>query len=217
MKKLLILWKQYSFLLLLAFLFLSLLDLRFALAAIICMAAPPLLAISRGRYWCGNLCPRGSFYDNLMSKISKKNKIPKFFKSKILRAIMVIFLLSMFFIGVIQNWGNPYGIGMVFYRIILITTVVGVILSLLINHRTWCQICPMGTLSALISKHRKNKKTLQVSSSCISCKLCSKKCPIGIAPHDYKGDHLSHPDCIQCGKCIEVCPLNMIGYNKINE
>ncbi len=151
----------------------------------------------------------------LIIKISKKRAIPKLFRTRIFRGIMVVFLLSMFTTGVIQNWGNPYGIGMVFYRIIVITTVIGVILSLFFNHRTWCQICPMGTLAALISKIKTKKKLLQISPKCVSCKLCHKKCPFGIVPYDYKENPLSHPDCIQCGKCVTICPKNAIGYDKI--
>ena len=88
---------------------------------------------------------------------------------------------------------------MVFYRIIVVTTIIGIVLSLFYNHRTWCSFCPMETIASVISKFRKNKNVLRVSSSCVSCKICEKKCPLGIVPYDYKGDILSHPDCIQCG------------------
>ncbi|MDD3174358.1 MAG: 4Fe-4S binding protein [Herbinix sp.] len=213
MKKLLLFWKKYSFLLLIAFLFLSLFDLRFAVAAVICMAAPILISIFKGRFWCGNLCPRGNFYDNIVVKFSNKNKVPRFLKSIFFRTGMLVFMMTMFTFGIINNWGNFYGIGMVFYRIILITTIIGIVLSLLYNHRTWCNFCPMGTIAAVISRLKKSKTVLQVSSSCVSCKLCEKKCPIGIVPHEYKGNLLSHPDCIQCGKCISVCPKDAIGYN----
>ena len=73
----------------------------------------------------------------------------------------------------------------------------------------------MGTLASVTGKLRKSKKVLHVSSSYVSCKICEKKCPIGLVPHDYKGDILSHPDCIQCGKCVTACPKKSIGYNKI--
>lgn len=214
MKKLLNLWKKYSFIMLFAFVILSLFDFRIAIAAIICMIAPIIVSLLKGRYWCGNLCPRGSFYDNVVSKFSKKKKVPKFLKSMWFRAIMVVFMMSMFAIGISKNWGNLYGIGMVFYRIIVVTTLIGIILSLFYNHRTWCHFCPMGTIASIISRVRKSKKVLQISSSCVSCKLCEKKCPLGIVPYDYKGNILSHPDCIQCGKCISVCPKNAIGYGE---
>lgn len=214
MKTLSSLWKKYSFLLLIAFVTLSLFDLRFAVVAAICMIAPITVSLFKGRYWCGNLCPRGNFYDNVVSKFSNKKPVPKFLKSWGFRLFMVIFMLGMFGFGIKQNWGNLFGIGMVFYRIIVVTTVVGVILSFFFNHRTWCNFCPMGTIASWISKLRKSDRVLNVSNSCVSCKLCEKKCPLGIIPYDYKGDLLSHPDCIQCGKCVSVCPKNAIVYNK---
>ena len=215
MDKVLNLWKKYSFILLIGFVFLGLIDLRFALAAVVCMIAPVVVSIFKGRFWCGNLCPRGNFYDNVVSKFSNKKNPPKFFKSYYFRAVVLIIMMTMFTLGIKENWGNLYGIGMVFYRIIVVTTIIGIILSLFYNHRTWCNFCPMGTLASIVSKLRKNKNVLQVSNSCVSCKVCEKKCSMGIVPYDYKGDVLSHPDCIQCGKCVTVCPRKAIGYDKI--
>lgn len=214
MKKVLKLWKSYSFILLIAFVILSLFDFRFALAAIVCMVAPIIVSVFKGRFWCGNLCPRGSFYDHVVSKFSNNKKVPRFLKSNLFRAVMVVFMMSMFSVGIYKNWGDLYGLGMVFYRIIVVTTVVGIVLSLFYNHRTWCNICPMGTIASVISRFRKSKKVLQISSGCVSCKICEKKCPLGIVPYEYKSNILSHPDCIQCGKCVNVCPKKAIGYTR---
>lgn len=213
MKKILNLWKNYSFTVLFAFVIFSLFDFRIAIAAIICMLAPILVSVLKGRFWCGNLCPRGSFYDHVVSKFSNHKKVPKFLKSSLFRAFMVVFMMSMFAFGIYSNWGNLFGIGMVFYRIIIVTTIAGIILSLFYNHRTWCHFCPMGTIASFIAKTRKSNKVLRISSECVSCKLCEKKCPLGIVPYDYKGNLLSHPDCIQCGNCVKVCPKNAIGYS----
>jgi ferredoxin-type protein NapH len=46
MKKLLKLWKKYSFLALIAFVILGLFDFRIAIAAIICMVAPVIVSIT---------------------------------------------------------------------------------------------------------------------------------------------------------------------------
>lgn len=212
MKKLLELWKKYSYVLLLAFVIVSLFNFKIAIAAIICMVAPIIVSIFRGRFWCGNLCPRGNFYDNVVSKFSRKKAVPKFLKSVYFRLAIVIFMFTMFGVGIAKNWGNLAGIGMVFYRIIVITTLVGVGLSFFYNHRTWCHFCPMGSIAAFIAYFRKDKKVLQVSNTCVSCKICEKKCPMGISPYEYKGDVLNHPDCIQCARCAVACPKKSIGY-----
>lgn len=212
MKKIFQLWKKYSYVALFAFIILSLFDFRLALAAIICMVAPIMLSIFRGRFWCGNLCPRGNFYDNVVSRFSKNKKVPAILKSYYFRFLVFAGMMTMFTLGIKKNWGNLYGIGFVFYRMIVITTIIGIVLSFVYNHRTWCHFCPMGTAASLISKMRKHKNVLTVSHTCVSCKMCEKKCPLGIVPYEYKGDILSHPDCIQCGKCVSVCPKNSIGY-----
>ncbi len=214
MDKFLKFWRKYSFVVLFAFILLGLIDLRFALLAIVCMVGPIIVSFFKGRFWCGNLCPRGNFYDNVVSKFSNKKQVPKFLKSRFFRAIIVIVMMSMFTTGVMSNWGNLYGMGMVFYRMIVVTTVVGVALSLFYNHRTWCHFCPMGTMASVTSRLRKSGNVLKVSSNCVSCKLCEKKCSLGIVPYEYKGNILSHPDCIQCGKCVSACPKNSIGYDK---
>jgi polyferredoxin len=216
MKRLFELWKKYSYLLLLTFIIVSLFDFRIGIVAIICMIAPIIVAFFRGRYWCGNLCPRGNFYDNVVTKFSKKRAVPKLLKSTYFRVFVVLFMFTMFGLGIKQNWGDLAGIGMVFYRIIVITTLIGIGLSLFYNHRTWCHFCPMGSISAFISYLKKEKKVLEVSNSCVSCKICEKKCPMGILPYEYKGDALNHQDCIQCAKCVIACPKKSIGYNKLD-
>lgn len=215
-KKIFELWKKYSYVLLLAFVIVSLFDFRIGIAAIICMIAPIIVSIFRGRYWCGNLCPRGNFYDNVVSKFSKNRPVPKFLKSAYFRMFVVLFMFTMFGFGIKQNLGNLIGIGMVFYRIIVITTLIGVGLSFFYNNRTWCHFCPMGSIAAFISYLKKdNKKALEVTNTCVNCKICAKKCPMGILPYEYMDDVLSHQDCIQCAKCVIACPKKSIGYDKL--
>ncbi|WMJ79815.1 4Fe-4S binding protein [Clostridium sp. MB40-C1] len=204
-------WKKYGYMLLIIFIVSGLFNRKIALVAVICMLGPIILALfNRGRFWCGNICPRGIFYDSLVAKYSPKKSVPRFFKSRIFRGIFIIFMFYVFGAGIYKNWGDINGIGMVFYRMIVVTTFVGIVLGLVFNHRTWCNFCPMGSIAAIISYFKKNRKSLIVKESCVSCKLCEKKCPMGIVPYDYKGDIIDHPDCIQCGKCVSACPKKCI-------
>lgn len=116
--------------------------------AVICMIAPVAFAVRKGRWWCGNACPRGNFYARVLAKYSPHKPIPVFVRTKGFRIFMVMFIFTMFGIQMYRVWGNWNDMGRVFWTIILITTIVGVVLSFIYAPRTWCSFCPMGTLSA---------------------------------------------------------------------
>ena len=59
------------------------------LIALICMIGPVLTSIWRGRFWCGNVCPRGNLYDRLLSKYSPHKPIPAFVRTFGFRLFMV--------------------------------------------------------------------------------------------------------------------------------
>jgi len=48
---------------------------------LVCMFSAIIISFFNGRYWCYWLCPRGVFYDEYLSKISLKNKIPNYYLS----------------------------------------------------------------------------------------------------------------------------------------
>ena len=73
--------RPYLFWILLAFLAIGLVYPAVGIIALTCMIAPVAVAPFRGRYWCGNYCPRGSFYDHVLVKLSPQRKIPAFFQS----------------------------------------------------------------------------------------------------------------------------------------
>lgn len=184
--------------------------------AVICMIAPVAFAVRRGRWWCGNACPRGNLYDRLLAKYSPHKPIPAFVWTKEFRIFMVMFIFTMFGIQMYRAWGDWGDMGRVFWTIILITTIVGVALSFIYAPRTWCSFCPMGMLSAWVTPQGDrlpaNYRRITVGEKCTTkCKLCSAVCPMQLKPYESRNDEngLLHPDCIKCGRCIKGCPLKV--------
>ena len=193
------------------------------LLALICMVGPVLTSIWRGRFWCGNVCPRGNMYDRLLSRFSPHRPIPKFVRTFGFRLFMVFFIFTMFGIqlsqvrwseGGMEMWND---IGRVFWTIIVMTTVVGIILSFIYAPRTWCSFCPMGSISSWVAPKKaplpKVFTNVHVSNECeMKCKQCARVCPMQLTPYESRGEVLGylHPDCLKCNKCVKTCPLNII-------
>jgi len=208
--------RLYLFWILLAFLATGLVYPAVGIIALTCMIAPVAVAPFRGRYWCGNYCPRSSFYDHVLVKLSPQRKIPAFFSHTVFRAVMVLFIMSVFTVQMIYAWGDWAAMGKVFVQIILITTIVGIVLGLIYHQRTWCSFCPMGTLASWISR-RKKTLPLAVGNSCVSCKLCTKACPMQLEPYAAKGtdEGFCHSDCLKCDRCVERCPKQALQFDNL--
>lgn len=184
--------------------------------AVICMIAPVAFAVRKGRWWCGNACPRGNFYDRILAKYSPHRPIPAFVRTKGFRIFMVMFIFTMFGTQMYRAWGDWNDMGRVFWTIILVTTIVGVTLSFIYAPRTWCSFCPMGTLSSWVTprsgKLPDNYRRITVGEKCTTkCKLCSAVCPMQLKPYESRNDEngFLHPDCIKCGRCVSGCPLKV--------
>ncbi|MDF2988900.1 MAG: hypothetical protein K0R50_4410 [Eubacterium sp.] len=204
---------RWIWILLLAFCVIGIIYPEAGVIALICMLAPSLVATVKGRMWCGNFCPRGSFNDILLSKISRNRAVPKILRSRRFRKLFLVLLMSAFAIQLFMAWGSLAATGSVFVRMIIITTLITIALGILYSHRAWCIICPMGTMASWVTVMVGSKKSSGLkkvsfdSEKCVSCKLCSKTCPVGIDVLSYKETGtVNDPDCIKCNQCVYKCP-----------
>lgn len=173
----------------------------------LCMLLGLGIGISRGRKWCDWYCPRGSFYDALFSRVSLKKKIPLLFKNIFFRLGVVIVLMGIMGVNLFLRWPGISKMGVFLIAMLTATTLLGVILAVVFHQRSWCMICPIGTL---INLSGGNRRPLRIDSDkCVECKLCAKVCPMQIKPYTYKS-HGAQPvrdrDCLRCGLCVSICP-----------
>jgi ferredoxin-type protein NapH len=177
-----------------------------------CMAGALGVAVYKGRWWCDWMCPRGSFYDLFLDRISSKRKIPGIFRSNRLRIAVIMTLFAVLGAQIYFAWPDPVGIGLAFVIVLTITTSIGIALGIFIHPRIWCHICPMGTIAGYMSK---DKYPLMIDSTCTACALCEKNCPMQIAPYiDKDNGKFGDTDCVKCGQCVAVCPVKALSFKK---
>jgi len=191
------------------------------------MAALIIMSLFKGKYWCGNFCPHGSFFDNLLQPISRHVKIPG-----ILRSPIVIVAAFLFFIySFSTRFFHVYGmmgtaefyerLGFIFANTYLVVLLIGGVLAVIINSRSWCQFCPMGTIQLIFYKLGKtlgiNKNTdVRIVAShpelCHSCGKCARVCPMQLTPYlNFSPDHRFEDErCIRCHTCVNNCPAGIL-------
>lgn len=180
----------------------------------LCMALGLGLAAFHGRTWCDWLCPRGSFEDAWLARLSRNTRIPEVFRQVPLRLAVLAFLMAMLTWQLIVRWPDPYAIGAFFVLLLTVTTAVAVVLGVIYHPRTWCYLCPIGTLAHWLGKNR--RPLALAAEQCTTCQLCTRRCPMQLAPVALKAAPRmpSGGDCLKCGLCVATCPRQALSFEK---
>jgi polyferredoxin len=177
-----------------------------------CMVLGIGLAAFRGRSWCDWLCPRGSFEDALVARVSRQHLIPEVLRRAPMRLGVMTLLMGLLTFQIIRLWPDPWAIGGAFILLLTITTAVGVVLGVIYQQRTWCYLCPIGTMSNWVGKNR--RPLTLASERCLECRLCAKNCPMQLSPAALK-DQPAMPhggDCLKCRLCVTACPAAALTF-----
>lgn len=180
------------------------------------MIAGMVGGIFRGRYVCGNLCPRGSFFDRVMPKLSLNRRIPEIFRKMAFRRALLVLLIIFMVYRISRDPTDVMHWGHVFWLMCVITTGIGIVLGVFINPRSWCSFCPVGTVQNVLGR---GKHSLQIDEElCRECRVCEKACPFGLAIAEFKDDGvMSDPDCLKCSECIAACPQSALSWRSEEE
>ncbi|GAA0121091.1 MAG: 4Fe-4S binding protein [Clostridium argentinense] len=146
-------YQKWSWIFMVLFIALSIYNVKFGLLGFICIGAPLFFVLKKqGKVHCSHYCPRGSLLQNFLRHISLQNNLPNKFKTKIVKNIILIFMLIMFITTIISSGGNIKLLGFGLFRMMTSSLILGIILGIIYKPRSWCQICPMGYGSGLIDK-----------------------------------------------------------------
>ncbi|AOT71350.1 4Fe-4S ferredoxin [Geosporobacter ferrireducens] len=156
----------WSWILLIMFLLLSILDIRFGLLGFICMSAPIYHALrGKGKIHCSKYCPRGSLLGKFLQRLSFENELPLFMKGKKAKNTLLGLMLFMFSLSLYHAGFDSRAIGFAVFRLMTVSLIFGMIMGIIYKPRSWCIVCPMGHATGLIrdfqNQNNREKKANQ--------------------------------------------------------
>jgi polyferredoxin len=163
----------------------------------------------RGRWVCGNLCPRGSLLDTWLGALARR-PVPEWVSRPAVRWGVLVVLIGLMVAQLAVDAGNWRHWGIVFWRMCMVTTTAALALAVTYAPRGWCGLCPVGTVASQVGG---DKQPLQIAPTCRACGLCEQACPmqLGIAGHRHAGQ-LPHRDCLKCSTCVKACPGQALSW-----
>ena len=173
----------------------------------LCMLLGMGLALFQGRKWCDWYCPRGSFFDSAVKPLSPNRPIPTVITGMPMRVAAMAFLMAMMTVQLYSRWPDGFSIGHLFVMMLTGTTILGLLLSIIYQQRSWCYLCPIGTMSNWVGKSR---RPMSIDAArCNDCRRCQAVCPMHINPQQFKVSGrtiVRHGDCLKCRLCVAACP-----------
>lgn len=166
-----------------------------------------------GRVYCSTVCPSGLFQELLTVVFRRKQKPQKnralkyfiaaaAFGSAIGGSALILRRIDPYAPFVSAASGAAFGLAF-----LAVLTV-----PVWFKGRWFCtNLCPVGAVLGLISKHARNKIAVD-ADKCVSCGLCAEKCPAGCI--DFKSKTVDNEMCVKCFKCLNVCRRKAVRYGK---
>jgi polyferredoxin len=177
----------------------------------ITMVAGIVVGVSKGRFVCGNVCPRGTFFDTFFQFIGGSRPIPRLLFNPVFRWIVLGLLMGFMIYRIAENPADPMHWGMVFWTMCFATTMLAFVLGIAYRSRSWCAFCPVGTMANAIGGQKYQLRI--ASSSCNECGICDKSCPMGFSIMEHrKQGSFPDRDCLKCSSCEARCPKQALSF-----
>ncbi|NLF31231.1 MAG: 4Fe-4S binding protein [Planctomycetes bacterium] len=172
------------------------------------MLAGMIGGLFAGRWVCGNLCPRGAFFDRLIAPLGRGRPVPAWLKRMPVRWALLAGLMGFMVYRISRDAGDWSHWGRVFWMMCLITTAVGVVGGIVYHGRFWCTFCPVGTFANAVGGGRRRPV---IAPACRACGACAPACPMKIDVAACREDGaVTDRDCLRCGECTSACPFGAV-------
>jgi ferredoxin-type protein NapH len=180
-----------------------------------------------GRLFCGWLCPAAGLQEACISISDNRAKGGKYnwIKYGIWIPWISIIIYFAFQAGGFHTidpfYQTEYGLsvtGPIGYIIYYVFAGIIAILALSGGRRAFCHYaCWMAPFMIIGNKIQTLCQWPAVhlqadKNKCISCKLCTQKCPMSLDVCCMVQKSMDNTECILCGTCADVCPKNVISY-----
>jgi polyferredoxin len=177
-----------------------------------------ILALFRGRVFCGFICPLGTMQEALFALRGKKRRKRvsffyerRFARLKYLVLALCIALVSSGLAWLYINFCPIFALSRIpalaWGGLIVLTLI---LLSGIYLERFWCRyLCPYAALLNMAQALGKlfgikRTKVLRNLERCIDCGICSVNCPMNIDL--LASEYVESCECIHCLRCATKCP-----------
>ena len=196
----------------------------FYMPSLVGMVIPVTIAFLMGRVFCSWMCLiefLSVLTDKVVGLLFKKFKYRKDLISlpnRVLWFVLIGELMLTMIIGYpMFVWWSPPGLTgreimfYAFYKVVTVEVVIvfAVLFLNLLTRRFFCRyLCPLGALLALIGKRRQLVIRYD-AASCVGCKVCDTRCPMGIKPSVGESQSVY---CWNCAECVDACPTDSLKF-----
>jgi ferredoxin len=96
------------------------------------------------------------------------------------------------------------------FALVLALPFVLILVAAFFRGRAFCGWCPVGLTFGLLSPAA--PFGMKISSGCVSCKICEKKCPVACI--DSRSKRIDSGRCVICFSCASACPGGNLSYGR---
>ena len=183
-----------------------------------------------GRVFCGYLCPAGCLQEcvsrcnDKAAKQGWRNKIKYVIWVLWIIGIIVTFILGKNDVTIDPFFMTDHGISVteihnyiIYYGVILILFLPSLIHGKRAACHYICWMAPFMVIGSTVGRalHIPQLHIEANVQNCVSCKRCTRSCPMGLDVAQMVKDGRNHncSECTLCGVCVDECPKKVLKYS----